>query len=99
MNINGIPGGSAGLGAGATGAASRTVSGGAEQGAFGDMLQTLTQAQGAADQAVTDLATGADRDLHDAVLAVEMESLSFDLAVQVRNRLVDAYQEIFRMSV
>ncbi len=38
-------------------------------------------------------------DLHDAVLAAELESLSFDLAVQIRNRLVDAYQEIFRMSV
>jgi flagellar hook-basal body complex protein FliE len=100
MNINGIPGALTGLGAGAAGAAARTLDGGeSQQGAFGALLQALTQAQAGGDQAVADLATGADGDLHDAVLAVEMESLTFDLAVQIRNRLVDAYQEIFRMSV
>ena len=49
--------------------------------------------------ALADLAVGGEQDLHDAVLAVEMESIAFELAVQMRNRLVEAYQEIFRMSV
>ena len=55
--------------------------------------------QGQSDAALADLAVGGDRDLHDVVLAVEMESIAFELAVQIRNRLVEAYQEIFRMSV
>ena len=46
-----------------------------------------------------DIATGGEKDLHDVVMSVEMESLAFDLAVQIRNRLVEAYSEVFRMQV
>lgn len=67
--------------------------------AFSQLLDGLNDASGLADQAVTDVAIGADADLHDVTLAVEMESLAFDLAVQIRNRLVDAYQEVFRMQI
>jgi len=68
-------------------------------GGFAEMLAGLSGVEQAADGAVTDLSVGGQKDLHDVVLAVEMESLSFDLAVQIRNRLVDAYHEIFRMQV
>ena len=51
------------------------------------------------ERTVADIATGGERDLHDVVLAVEMESLAFDLAVQIRNRLLEAYSEIFRMQI
>lgn len=68
-------------------------------GGFQQMLAGLTGASNDADAAVADLATGGERDLHDVVLAVELESLSFDLAVQIRNRLLEAYSEVFRMQV
>jgi flagellar hook-basal body complex protein FliE len=67
--------------------------------AFGDMLAGLTQQSSTADNAVANLAVGGNMDLHDVTLAAEMESMSFDLAVEIRNKLVDAYTEIFRMSV
>ncbi len=69
------------------------------EGQFASLLAGLGEMQSEADAALADLAIGGDRDLHDVVLAVEMESIAFELAVQIRNRLVDAYQEIFRMSV
>lgn len=73
---------------------------GAETGSsFGAMLDSLAGASHEADAAVADLATGGEKDLHDVVLSVEMESLAFDLAVQIRNRLVEAYSEVFRMQV
>lgn len=74
----------------------------AEQGgasSFANLLESLGGVAGKADGAVQDLATGEERDLHDVVLAVEMESMSFELAVQLRNHLVDAWNEVFRMSV
>ena len=68
-------------------------------GRFGDLLNGLGGLEQDAEAALADLAVGGEQDLHDVVLAVEMESIAFELAVQMRNRLVDAYQTIFRMSV
>lgn len=73
--------------------------GSGEPGVFDRLLANLSDVSGTADAALTDLALGGETDIHDVVLAVEMESITFDLAVQIRNRLVDAYQEIFRMQV
>ena len=67
--------------------------------AFGQLLADLGNSSQAADGALSDLAAGGTRDLHDVVLATEFESLAFDLAVQIRNRLVDVYSEIFRMQI
>lgn len=76
-----------------------TDPGAATGNSFAQMLDALSGVSTEADSAVADLATGGDRDLHDVVMSVEMESLAFDLAVQIRNRLVDAYSEVFRMQV
>ena len=75
---------------------SASASGGVD---FGELLGGLQSVEQQGGRALADLAVGGSTDLHDVVLAAELESLSFDLAVQIRNRLVDAYQEIFRMSV
>lgn len=111
MTIGGI-GGIGGIGSmgglgslGNIGAAGGATVGEAGQGAqnganaFGQLLADLTQSSQQADGAITGLATGANADLHDVVLSTQFESLAFDLAVQIRNRLVDAYSEIFRMQV
>lgn len=74
-----------------------------EGGGFGDLLkekiQEVDQAQKAADVAVQDFATGKSKNIHEAVLALEMADTSLRMAVTVRNRVVEAYQEIMRMPV
>lgn len=98
MTIGGIPGigGIDGFSAAGSSGTRATQEGG---NAFSDLLASLGSASAQADRAVADLAVGGDRELHDVVLSVEMESVAFDLAVQIRNRLVEAYSEIFRMQV
>ncbi len=70
---------------------------------FGDVLKdslnTVNDLQHQADRAITDLATGGPTSLHDTMLALEKADLSFRLMMQVRNKIVEAYQEVVRMQV
>lgn len=54
-------------------------------------------AQQDAQQAVVHALGGEGTDVHEAVIAVERAELTFEFAVQVRNKVVQAYQEISRM--
>lgn len=105
MAIGGIGPNLSALGLGGTHAATGPAAGGATRagegaaGGFAQILSGLSGTSSTADDAVNRLATGQDNDLHDVMLSVESEGLAFDLAVQIRNRLVDAYSEIFRMQV
>jgi flagellar hook-basal body complex protein FliE len=64
-----------------------------------DSLEQVNRLQTEADTAITDLATGGPTTLHDTMLALEKADLSFRLMMQVRNKIVEAYQEVVRMQV
>lgn len=53
----------------------------------------------AADEALTDLATGASGNIHQVMLALEETRLAFSLMVEVRNKALEAYQELMRMQI
>src|SRR5712691_7482152 len=71
--------------------------------AFADTLKNLmgevASTRKAADQASEAYATGRTTDVTATMVAVERASISFALMLQIRNRLLDAYQEIQRMQV
>jgi len=52
-----------------------------------------------ADRGLQSLATGEAQNLHQVMIAMEEARIGMQLIVQVRNRLLDAYQEILRMQV
>jgi flagellar hook-basal body complex protein FliE len=66
---------------------------------FANAIDQLTQKEQAADQTAIQLASGKDVELHQVMLAMQEADLTFQLALQVRNKLVEAYQEIMRMQV
>lgn len=66
---------------------------------LGKAISDLQSVSDTADQKVNALATGQDVELHDVMLAVESESMAISLATQVRNKAVEAYQEVFRMQI
>ena len=76
------------------------ASGGSE---FHNVLQgAIDQVEGAssnAKQSVQNFLSGDGDDLHSTVLAVQRAGLEFDMLMQVRNKVVSAYQEVMRMQM
>lgn len=66
---------------------------------FKDMVKQTNQLQSDADTSAMQFATGQVDNAHDVMIATEKASLSMSLTLQVRNKLLDAYQEIMRMQV
>jgi len=64
-----------------------------------DALATVVDAQQQADHEALRVAAGDLSNLHQAAIAMEEAKLTLQLAVQVRNKIVEAYQEISRMQV
>lgn len=76
------------------------TSGPAKAGAdFGTSLEAVAQLEAKADALGTQIATGQLSDVHDFMAAAAKASLGVQLTVAIRNRAVEAYQEIMRMQV
>jgi flagellar hook-basal body complex protein FliE len=64
-----------------------------------DSLTEVNRLQQKADASITELATGGKAGLHETMIAMEQASVSFKLMMQVRNKIVEAYQEVMRIQV
>ncbi|MBR9987079.1 MAG: flagellar hook-basal body complex protein FliE [Desulfosarcina sp.] len=70
---------------------------------FGDYVKrSLTEVNGKmldADQTINDLATGKNQDIHNTMISMKKAEISFELVLQIRNKLMTAFDEIRRMSI
>ena len=70
---------------------------------FQNMLQSAIErvesSRSAATDATEKFVSGQDQDLHTTMLAAQRASLDFELFLQVRNKVVQGYQEIMRMQL
>lgn len=66
---------------------------------LGRALDGLNRLQHDAHQATLAVARGDRVNMTDALLSVEKANISFQFALQVRNKLLEAYQDIMRMQV
>ncbi|HYG23425.1 MAG TPA: flagellar hook-basal body complex protein FliE [Verrucomicrobiae bacterium] len=66
---------------------------------FGRLVEDVNAKQNASAEAVQSLQSGGNVSLHQAVIAMEEASVSFQLMVEVRNKLLEAYQEVMRMQM
>ncbi|HVY91350.1 MAG TPA: flagellar hook-basal body complex protein FliE [Bryobacteraceae bacterium] len=83
-----------------TGPASRSGSaGGGFASALEGAVQSVDQQVQQADQAVQSFLNGGNAELHQVALSVQRASLAFDLGMQVRNKVVSAYQEVMKMQI
>ena len=64
-----------------------------------DSLNEVNRLQSEADQQVQRLLTGQTENVTEVLAAVNKAGIAFDLLMQIRNKLTDAYQEIQQMRV
>jgi len=64
-----------------------------------DAISTVNELQKQSDQEIQKLMTGESQDLHTTVIAMQKADLSFQMMMQVRNKIVQAYQQIMNMQV
>ena len=79
-----------------TGAASQP---GEFQSVLAGAINGIESLQNDAATAVQKFLTGENEELHTTVLAAQKAELSFELGLQVRNKVVDAYQEVMKMQM
>jgi flagellar hook-basal body complex protein FliE len=68
---------------------------------FGDVLKRMVNdvnsLQGRAESMTESAVAGAPLETHDVMVALEESRLAFDLMLEVRNKLLDAYRELMQM--
>jgi flagellar hook-basal body complex protein FliE len=62
-------------------------------------INGVDELQKEANRSIQALADGSVQDIHQTMIAMEKASVSFSLVMEVRNKVVEAYQEIMRMQV
>lgn len=77
--------------------------GDAEQADFGSLvkgaIESINDTQKSAEQEISKAVTGETQDLHKTIIALQTADLKFQLGVQVRNKLIGAYEEVMRMQI
>jgi len=70
---------------------------------FGNVLQAAIQhveaSSASAEAAVKNYLAGGPQELHSTILATQSAELDFEMFLQVRNKVVSAYEEIMRMQI
>lgn len=66
---------------------------------LGEVMDTVQATQLKAQEATRQVLTGESDQLHQSMIAMQESGVAFTLMVEVRNRLVESYQELMRMPV
>ncbi len=64
-----------------------------------DAIGNVNELQKASDRGIQELATGKTDNVADVMIASEKADIALKVMVQVRNKIIDAYQEIMKMQV
>ena len=65
---------------------------------FAELLDKVVSSDAGAQKAMDNYQTGASQNLHETMLALGKADVTFSLMMSVRNKLLQAYKEVMRMS-
>lgn len=76
---------------------------GAIDNSFGDMLtdaiQSVDDSMKSSEAAVQNFVSGQSDNIHEVMISMQQAQLSFQMMVEVRNKLIETYQELSRMQI
>ena len=64
-----------------------------------DSINSVNEAQIQSDELTNKMANGENVDLHTVMIASQKASISLSATLEIRNKVVEAYQEIMRMNI
>ncbi|MFG3612176.1 flagellar hook-basal body complex protein FliE [Rummeliibacillus stabekisii] len=64
-----------------------------------DAISAVNNSQVASDNMTNRLVNGENVELHDVMITAQKANITLNTALQIRNKVVEAYQEIMRMTV
>ena len=67
------------------------------QSVLGDLVREVNGLQADANRSIEGLVTGETQNVHDVTTRMTEAGIAFDLMMEVRNKLLDAYQQILQM--
>ena len=79
--------------------ASPSTSGEAFSSVLDGAMNGVQSLENSAGQSIEGMLSGESGEIHQTILAAQRAELAFDMFLQVRNKLVQAYQEVMRMQV
>jgi len=66
---------------------------------FKDFMNDVNTLQRESGRTVEKFLTGEIENVHDVMVAVEKAGISFELMMEIRNKMIEAYHEVMRMQV
>ncbi len=66
---------------------------------FKQFINDVNDLQQVAKESIEKLSAGEITDVHQVMVAVEKAGIAFDLMMEIRNKMIEAYQEIMRMQI
>ena len=66
---------------------------------FSELVSKVNDLQIQSDKSIQSLASGESKNLHEVMISMEKASISFQFMSSVRNKALEAYQEVMRMQV
>lgn len=62
-------------------------------------IREVNETQHTAGESVNRLVSGEPTEIHDVMIAVEKAGISFELMMEIRNKMLEAYQEVMRTQI
>jgi|SRR5581483_4784324 len=72
---------------------------GAFQSALNSAINNVEHSRENSHQTINNFLGGGNQELHEVALSVQQSELAFEMLVQVRNKVISAYQEVMRMQL